>query len=39
MKTITHTDYATISIFLLHERMCGSCFSCYKRKKINMQKE
>jgi|GEM_PF-4285595 len=27
MKTITHTDYAPISIALLHERMCGSCLS------------
>lgn len=27
MKTITHTDYATISLSLLHERMCGSCLS------------
>ena len=27
MKTITHTDYAPISNFLLHERMCGSCLS------------
>lgn len=33
MKTITHTDYAPISIALLHERMCGSCFSQINVKK------